>query len=144
MSRADDLGAHIRIMSNLLKRKVLEVALPPEGGWATAGQGNILGYLHRHQDRPVFQRDLEEAFQIRRSTASRILKRMEEQGLLRRERVEEDARLKRLVLTDKARAMHRHVERSIHQMEDVLSAGLTEEERSAFCAIAAKIEENLS
>ena len=69
---------------------------------------------------------------------------MEEQGLVRRESVAQDARLKKLVLTEKAIALHSSVEARIRRMETLISAGLTEEEMAQFLATAAKIEQNLS
>ena len=103
-----------------------------------------MGYLYKHREEDVFQRDLEQAFRIRRSSASRLLSRMEEQGLIRRESVAQDARLKKLVLTEKAIALHSSVEARIRRMETMISAGLTEEEMAQFLATAAKIEQNLS
>ena len=63
----------------------------------TMMQKMFLGYLEVHEDQPVFQRDLESAFHIRRSTATGILQIMVRDGLIVREPVEGDARLKRLV-----------------------------------------------
>ena len=70
---------------------------PPHPG--TMMQKLFLGYLDAHRDRDVYQKDLEATFHIRRSTASGILQIMVRDGLLVREPVEGDARLKRLVLT---------------------------------------------
>ena len=39
----------------------------------TMMQKMFLGYLEVHEDQPVFQKDLESAFHIRRSTATGIL-----------------------------------------------------------------------
>ncbi len=63
----------------------------------TMMQKMFLGYLEVHEDQPVFQKDLESAFHIRRSTATGILQIMVRDGLIVREPVEDDARLKRLV-----------------------------------------------
>ena len=70
----------------------------------TPMQGRFIGFIRRHQS-DVFQRDLEAEFCIRRSTASAILQTMERDGLIRREAVQQDARLKKLVLTPKALAL---------------------------------------
>src|SRR5690606_41099126 len=51
----------------------------------TSMQGWIIGYLSKHKEQPVFQRDLEKQFNIRRATASGLLQLMERNGLLRRE-----------------------------------------------------------
>ncbi len=144
MSQRQDLGYHIRIMSNLLKRRVLTLESTMEGDSSTAMQGRIMGYLHQHRQEEIFQRDLEEAFQIRRSTASRILTRMEEQGLIRRESVVRDARLRKLVLTEKAEELRSAVAERIRAMEGILAAGLTSAEVEQFLTIAGKIEHNLS
>ena len=139
-----DLGFHIRVMFNLLNRKVFELTSSSDASESTALQGRLMGYLYKHREEDVFQRDLEQAFRIRRYSASRLLSRMEEQGLIRRESVAQDARLKKLVLTEKAIALHSSVEARIRRMETLISAGLTEEEMAQFLATAAKIEQNLS
>ena len=55
----------------------------------------VLRYLQDHPGEDVFQKDLEAAFKIRRSTVSRMMELMEQKGLLTRESVGGDARLKR-------------------------------------------------
>ena len=48
----------------------------------TMMQKMFLGYLEVHEDQPVFQKDLESAFHIRRSTATGILQIMMRDGLI--------------------------------------------------------------
>ena len=50
----------------------------------------------------VYQKDIEKQFSIRRSTATESLKRLETQGWIKRETSTKDARLKDIVLTEKA------------------------------------------
>ncbi|PGS79274.1 hypothetical protein COD02_28605 [Bacillus thuringiensis] len=57
-----------------------------------------ISYLCEKQDIYVFQKDFEREFSIRKSTASRILKSMENNGLI--------ARLKKVVLTENAIKIH--------------------------------------
>ena len=89
------VGGEIRMLSNLIKR-CMDDGMPPE---TTGMQGWIIGFLHRNEDRDMFQRDVEAEFNIRRSTATGILQLMEKNGFLLREPVAYDARLKKLVLT---------------------------------------------
>ena len=51
----------------------------------------------------IYQKDVEKEFQIRRSTATGTLQILEKNGFIRREPVKQDARLKKLVPTDKAK-----------------------------------------
>ena len=73
----------------------------------TIMNGWIIGYLYKNQDRDVYQKDLETEFQITRSTVTSILKLMEKKGYIERVSVEKDARLKKLVLTEKAKKIQR-------------------------------------
>ena len=95
------VGGEIRMLSNLIKR-CMDDGMPPE---TTGMQGWIIGFLHRNEDRDMFQRDVEAEFNIRRSTATGILQLMEKNGFLLREPVAYDARLKKLVLTERSRRL---------------------------------------
>ena len=87
-------------------------------------QKMFLGYLDAHDGQPVYQKDLESAFHIRRSTASGILQIMVRDGLLVREPVEGDARLKRLVLTPIAMEQLAEMQQDILHAEQKATAGL--------------------
>ena len=49
------VGGEIRVLSNLIKR-CMDDGMPPE---TTGMQGWIIGFLHRNEDRDMFQRDVE-------------------------------------------------------------------------------------
>ena len=68
---------------------------------------------------------------------------MEKNGLIRRESVAQDARLKRIVLTQKARDLHRQIEADILAFESNLARGISEEEQEVFLRVAKKMQENL-
>ena len=68
----------IKSISNLMHQELAGAA-----HCGTMMQKMFLGYLDAHEGQPVFQKDLEAAFHIRRSTATGILQIMERDGLLR-------------------------------------------------------------
>ena len=103
----------------------------------------LLRYLDENQERDVFQRDIEKAFSISRSSVTVTLQLMEKNGLIRRESVAQDARLKRIVLTQKARDLHRQIEADILAFESNLARGISEEEQEVFLRVAKKMQENL-
>ena len=115
------VGGEIRVLSNLIKR-CMDDGMPPE---TTGMQGWIIGFLHRNEDRDMFQRDVEAEFNIRRSTATGILQLMEKNGFLLREPVAYDARLKKLVLTPKALAVHEGVISRIRATEARITKDLS-------------------
>ena len=137
------IGFEIKIVSNLIKRYFDQLSSRKEIDDLTGTNGWVIGYIARNMDRDVFQRDLEAEFSIRRSTASKILQLMERKGFIKREAVPYDARLKKLVLTEKALEIHAKSTRDIEEFEEKLSKGLTEEEINTFLAIIDKIKHNI-
>lgn len=138
------IGHEIKSVANLLDRRMHANGGFPAGEHATPMQGRIIKYLSENADKgDFFQRDLEQYFSIRRSTATGILNLMERDGLLRRESVGYDARLKKLVLTETAREHHRRFSRYIAETEALMSRGLTDEELERFFVTMEKIRTNL-
>src|SRR5574340_1797902 len=91
----------------------------------------VIDYLIKHQDEDVFQRDLEKEFVMRRPTATTFIKKLEQGGLIRRETVAYDARLKKLILTDKALGMQEMMMERKKTFETVLRADLRSEEHTS-------------
>ena len=92
----------------------------------------------------MYQKDLEAEFNITRSTASKVVNLMEEKGLIRRESVPEDARLKKLTLTPKAVELGKEMERNREIVEARIVKGFTEEELEQFYSYIERIKKNVS
>ena len=87
------------------------------------------------QGRDVYQRDIEQWFNIRRSSVTAILQGMEQDGFITRSAVAKDARLKRLIATEKGRACHKQIEASIARFEDDLQSGIDPQQAAAARAV---------
>ena len=109
----------------------------------TGANGWILRYLDEKDGQDVYQKDIEEKFGVTRSTVSKALKGMEAKGLLRRESVSSDARLKRLVLTEEGRQISRHAAEEKQELENRIKAGLTEDEIDTLQRLLMKIADNM-
>ena len=138
------IGMECRCVSNLVRRKMGETDAIKESQQLTGMHGYVIGYLYNHQDEAVYQKDLEKRFEMRRSTATQMLSLMEKNGLIVRQSVARDARLKRLVLTEKAVKLHKEVVKEIEAMELLLTAGVTAEELQIFFAVVDKVKANLT
>nr|WP_286173018.1 MarR family transcriptional regulator [Caproiciproducens sp. MSJ-32] len=91
----------------------------------------------------VFQKDIEEKFTIRRSTVTGVLQSMERNGYIIRETVPYDARLKKIVLTEKAINLHDQVMLEIEEFEKRITRNVSEEELEIFIQILNKLKKNL-
>lgn len=136
------LGFEIRTLNNLVKR-YFEQHKPEEFKQSTGVHGWAIRYFYENRHNDVFQRDFEARFSIRRSTATNMLKLMEKNGLIKREPVDYDARLKKIVLTKKSIDIHKNAIENIAKLENDLKQGITEEELIQFYNVLDKIKLNL-
>ncbi|WP_418751815.1 MarR family winged helix-turn-helix transcriptional regulator [Frisingicoccus sp.] len=139
-----DIGFQLHNLSNLMKRRMehSEVFSHMDDN-VTRNNGWILNYLAHHSDRDIYQRDIENDFCIRRSTVSKVIRLMETKGLLRRETVPGDARLKKLVLTPDGEKLQAAIEREQQETERLLRRGVTEEELRIFHQVMEKFKNNI-
>ena len=80
---------------------------------------------------------------IRRSTITELLKGMEQKNLIVRIAVAKDARLKQIVLTPQAVALHEAIEQAMRNMEQMVLQDLTQQEIQEFYRILGKVKQNL-
>lgn len=132
MPPRETIGFDIRTLSILIKRYIDGSATKQYVDNLTGTHGWVIGYLYDNRDHDVYQRDLETQFSIRRSTATGILQLMEKNELILREPVESDARLKKLVLTEKALDIHKMVEEDRKRTEDQLTKDIDAQELAIF------------
>ena len=137
------IPAQIRRVDNLIFRKINQFARENGVEQATPMHGWIIEYLYRHRDAAVFQRDIEREFSITRSTVTNILQLMERKGYIERQSVPQDARLKKLVLTEEGARIHEKTLQSLHQTDEFVESLLTPEENAEFLRLLNKLREGL-
>ena len=123
------IPAQLRRVNNLIFRKIGQIARTNGVEAVTPMHGWIM----------VFQRDIEREFSITRSTVTNILQLMERKGYITRQSVEQDARLKQLVLTEKGRQFHEDTMRAFHQTDEYVAGLLTEEENTELLRLLNKL-----
>ena len=137
------VGAEVKMISNLIHRRLM-AGQSSEEDQITASNGWILGYLAHNEGREVYQRELEERFNIRRATVSKTLGLMEQKGLIERVPVAHDARLKRLLLTDKGRRYNEEIIAEFDRVEADITAGIPPEKLAEFYEVCDMLKDNLN
>lgn len=132
----------IRTLHNVINR-YLYVTRPEQVKDVSGGNIDIIVFLAHHKDEEIFPQDIERRFGVTRSTASRVLALMERKGLITRESVPRDARLKRIVLTDKSHAIAEALRDNAKQMEDKLLERLSDAEIRQFMYTLDVMQTNL-
>ena len=123
------MGRLIGILSHQMARNRNNPSIVMESDELTAMQKHVLKFiLLETLHRDLYQKDIEEEFQIRKSTVTGILKLMEKHGYIYRESVKKDARLKRIVPTAKAEEMRPKILEHIQKTEARLIEGIAPED----------------
>lgn len=134
-------GKMINQISNRLRRRSRAVQ---EAIGISGAKGNILNYiLVESETHSVYQKEIEQEFGLRPSTATEVLKNLEKDGLICRVPEEQDGRYKKIIFTEKAEAIRETLKNEIEGSENLLLEGISEEEKQEFLRIAQRMLENL-
>ena len=137
------VGRLIHILSHQMKRHSFMTS--GDVGDLTATQKHVLQHiLMESMHHEVYQRNIEEFFQVRRSSATELLKLLEKKGFITRESVEWDARQKRIIPTEKALQVRAEILKDIECMEDCLREGISDAEFENCLATLKKMIGNIS
>ena len=100
-----------------------------EGVDLTAMQKHVLKFiLLETLHREIYQKDIEEEFQVRKPTATGMLQLLEKKGYIYRESSRQDGRLKRIVPTKKAEDIRQAILINIEKCEVRMVRGIAPED----------------
>ncbi|WP_304055318.1 MarR family winged helix-turn-helix transcriptional regulator [Levilactobacillus namurensis] len=123
------LGGLLRDATNQMNLELNAFARPYG---MTGMQMSVIDYLQRQGTAVSFQVDIEREFHIRRSTASLLIGRMVERGLLTREVAASDSRKRQLQLTAKGRELVPIITQHLTAQDAKMVAGLSPEAAAGF------------
>ena len=141
MGQKRRIGVAVRVLSNQIGRE-FDYQISKLLADITGLQGRVIRFV-MDTSGDVFQKDIEKELVIRRSTATAMLQLMEKKGLLTREAVSEDARLKKIVLTDRSLGICNQIKNVLEYVENQLTSGLTEDEINTFFFVMKRISNNM-
>ena len=131
----------IKRLSNGISR---EMCAAFGSGVFSGAQGRTLHFLLAHTKSDIFQKDIEEEFGLRPPTATALLKELEQRGLIRKEPVPYDARKKKIVVTEEALQYKDCVLKGLKELNQKLTAGISDEEMQVFFYVTDKMLDNLA
>ena len=137
------VSAELRTLTRRIHRFIENSPNKKQIDSVTGTNGWIIAYLSCKKDVDVFQRDVEKEFDITRSTASKVIDLMEQKGLVERQKVSSDARLRKLSLTPKAKKISALFEKDQKLHEETLTKGFTPEEKQNLYEYIKRMKNNL-
>ncbi|KRN97986.1 MarR family winged helix-turn-helix transcriptional regulator [Companilactobacillus kimchiensis] len=135
-----DVAHLLKVASNEISRGINTFA---SKYGLTGTQVQIIHYLADTDNDNIYQKTIESEFNIRRSTATNILKTMERNGLILRRSVKNDSRLKRIVLSDKSKEMQDAIDKFMTSNDQKILSTLGTLERRSFVHALKKIPQKL-
>lgn len=136
-----NLGGLIHKVAHKMKR---EIGHANQKLGVSGVQGRIIGYVRcESKNRDVFQKDIEEHFELRGSSVTSTLQNLEKMGFIVRESIPTDQRLKRIVLTKKALDIHNQITKNIEQVEKEAFSSINKEEEQLLSDLLKRILNNI-
>ena len=115
---------------------------------STDNQGVQTRILHfllaNYSERDIYQKDIEEELNIGSASISVLLKKLEGDEMIVRERVSHDDRLKKIRPTSAGIELKERVEQDIRSVENRLVSEISEEELNVFFRVIQKMIKNTS
>lgn len=145
MNTENKIGLQIKILGNEIRRAT-DARVGQEWPEVSTVSACVLMYIKKKTDlgTDVFQKDIERHFSISRATASKIVTGMEKKGLIKRESVAFDARLRKLSLTDKAEKMTSFFMNDSDVFDENIIAGFSEEEKQQLICYLIRMRNNIN
>lgn len=135
------IGKLIHTVDIKLKRRIDNLAAEFD---LTAVQFFVMERIYLASARgDVFQRDLETALDVRRSTISNVLGLLEKKGYVQRESVSQDARLKKLTLTPPGKRAYEDFKSHLSKLEAQALSSLSPDEINMLAALLKRLETSI-
>ena len=140
----EDIGFFVKKISNHIEREMYNKYKNYSLKDITLMNIMIINFLATvDKDKEVFQKDIEEEFYINKATASKMLSLMEEKSLIERVPLENDGRLKKIVVLEKGESLKIVGKEIINNLENKLKKDITQEELDIFKKVCRLLIKNM-
>ena len=143
MSERYYINTELRILSRNINNYFINNGNRKKIDKMTGSGGWIISYIAENFNRDIFQRDLEQEFYITRSTASKNVDLLVKNGFIERVPVDYDARLKKLVLTEKAHDVFKIMRNDRASLEEQMLTGFSDDEKLQLRAFLKRLASNI-
>jgi len=145
LKRYRKVAREIHCIDRMISRRMDAITSANLDGNLSGKEMWIIGYLFHNRGKDIYQRDIEKEFGVARSTVTKMIQELEKRGYVARSGVDHDARLKKLVLTDKALQANEQIRRDMQvQVDERILQGISEEQLELFAAVIGQMRQNLT
>ena len=143
MQENNSIGYHIVNAEKLIGRYILDKFNKKAQHRVSSVQVMIMKYLLKNQNKKIFQQDICDVFNLRRSTVSGILTTMEKNNIIIRKVARDDPRKNEIKLTKTFVNNAKEISVELRNLESLLEQNFTQEEKDELIRLLKKLEGNL-
>ena len=143
MQENNSIGYHIVNAEKLIGRYILDKFNKKAQHRVSPMQVMIMKYLLKNQNKKIFQQDICDTFNLRRSTVSGILTTMEKNDIIIRKVARDDPRKNEIKLTEIFVNNTKKVSSELRNLESLLEQNFTRKEKDELIRLLKKLEGNL-
>ncbi len=133
----------IKVLDKLLGRFFFKPGTMDEMASITQSQMQILDYIVKCGKNEIYQKDLEEAVDLRRATVSGILQTMEKNQLITRVIDDTDTRTKKIILTKESEKRIAKNKEKVATLQKITTEGISDEDLETFRIVLRKMTQNV-
>ena len=105
-------------------------------------QGRILRFIYNNKERDIYQKDIENEFNLRRSSATEILQKLESIHMIKRMSDGNDKRIKKIQITKEGEKIAQDMIYNIQKVEKILHQDILQEDLEIFFKVIDRMIEN--
>ena len=144
MKRCDAQQEHFGPLLGYCDHQMMKLMVRKLRGYDVSPmQCRTLTFLYEQQG-DVTQKNLQEFLRVKPPTVNGIVDRLEEKGLVYRTVSATDGRCRILALTEEGQRFHDDFQTVLHQVNERLERGFTQEEKAQFTAFLLRAGRNLT
>lgn len=133
----------IKVLDKLLGRFFFKPGTMDEMASITQSQMQILDYIVECGKNEIYQKDLEEAVDLRRATVSGILQTMEKNQLITRVIDDTDTRTKKIILTKESEKRIAKNKEKVATLQKITTEGISDGDLETFRIVLRKMTQNV-
>lgn len=136
------IGPMARKLNRYIKQNMNQMISDVTDNQVTSVQARILYYLewmNDHEKIDVYQKDIESFLSVSKSTASEMISTLENNGFISRIKLENDGRLRKIILLEKGYETNKKIGETIQNFEMNMQNKLSEKELENFFKIIDKL-----
>ena len=136
------IGPMARKLNRYIKQNMNQMISDVTDNQVTSVQARILYYLewmNDHEKIDVYQKDIESFLSVSKSTASEMISTLENNGFISRIKLENDGRLRKIILLEKGYETNKKIGETIKNFESSMQNKLSEKELESIFGIIDKL-----